>query len=239
MSSLETILFLVVLFLANSIEAVTGFAGTLLAMPPSILLIGVDEAKVILNLMNLILSPMLVIQGWRYLDWRGLRCILWWMFVGIAVGMGVYAWVPVAILLPLYGIFIIIVGINGLRGKPQSGQLSRWRQWGTLLGAGIMHGLFVSGGPLVVVYGMMRFPDKEAFRVNISAVWIVLGLFLAGKDYLTGLITPDILWLTALSVIPLVAAVFVGNWIHRRISQAVFLKISYVLLLLAGASLIL
>ena len=48
---MKTILFFIILFAANVIQAVTGFAGTLLAMPVSIQLIGVLEAKVILNIM--------------------------------------------------------------------------------------------------------------------------------------------------------------------------------------------
>ena len=43
-------LFLALLF-ANGIQAITGFAGTLLAMPPCIRLIGADDAKTVLNLL--------------------------------------------------------------------------------------------------------------------------------------------------------------------------------------------
>ena len=47
-------LFLVVLFVANTVQAITGFAGTVLAMPFSILLIGANEAKVVLGIMALV-----------------------------------------------------------------------------------------------------------------------------------------------------------------------------------------
>ena len=43
------ILFFLILFGANLIQAITGFAGTLLAMPPSMQLLGVDEAKSVLK----------------------------------------------------------------------------------------------------------------------------------------------------------------------------------------------
>ena len=41
-------LFVLIVFLANVVEGITGFAGTMLAMPAAMLLIGVDEAKIIL-----------------------------------------------------------------------------------------------------------------------------------------------------------------------------------------------
>ena len=51
---LSEILFLIVLFFSNVVQGITGFAGTVLAMPPSACLIGLDNAKGILNVMALI-----------------------------------------------------------------------------------------------------------------------------------------------------------------------------------------
>ena len=70
-------LFLLVLFLANTIQAVTGFAGTLLAMAPSMLLLGPDQAKVILNIMAFLSSLFIVSSSLSYVAWRQLlTCIL-------------------------------------------------------------------------------------------------------------------------------------------------------------------
>ena len=49
---LQGILFLVVVFLSNVIQCVTGFAGTVLAMPFSVILIGDSAAKAILNVLG-------------------------------------------------------------------------------------------------------------------------------------------------------------------------------------------
>lgn len=45
----KEILVLLILFGANLLQAITGFAGTLISMPPTMKLIGVDEAKALLN----------------------------------------------------------------------------------------------------------------------------------------------------------------------------------------------
>ena len=47
---MKELLFLLVLFVSNVIQAITGFAGTVLAMPPSVYLLGLDHAKVVLML---------------------------------------------------------------------------------------------------------------------------------------------------------------------------------------------
>ena len=50
----KKILFLLVVFLTNIIQGITGFAGTMLAMPPSVMLVGFDTAKPILNALGLL-----------------------------------------------------------------------------------------------------------------------------------------------------------------------------------------
>lgn len=46
---MKELLFLLVLFVSNVIQAITGFAGTVLAMPPSVYLLGLDHAKMRLD----------------------------------------------------------------------------------------------------------------------------------------------------------------------------------------------
>lgn len=48
---LNQILFYIVILLTNIIHGITGFAGTILAMPPSLMLVGYDIAKPILNVL--------------------------------------------------------------------------------------------------------------------------------------------------------------------------------------------
>ena len=43
--------------------------------------------------------------------------------------------------------------------------------------AGIIHGMFVSGGALLVVYASGALPRKEEFRATMAAVWFFLGFF--------------------------------------------------------------
>lgn len=65
---MKELLFLLVLFVSNVIQAITGFAGTVLAMPPSVYLLGLDHAKVRSDRMLLILQMK---RDSRYLKYRG------------------------------------------------------------------------------------------------------------------------------------------------------------------------
>ena len=46
-------LFFLVILAANVIQGITGFAGTILAMPPSLMLVGYPVAKPVLNVLGL------------------------------------------------------------------------------------------------------------------------------------------------------------------------------------------
>ena len=65
---MKEILFVIVVFMANIVEGITGFAGTMLAMPVSMLLIGVEEAKVVINIVAIILSLNIAARSWREMN---------------------------------------------------------------------------------------------------------------------------------------------------------------------------
>ena len=205
--------FFLVILLSNIIQGITGFAGTILAMPPSLMLVGYDTAKPVLNVLGL-LSGIYVFAGHRkHVCWGELKKIVAVMAAGIVGGIflkGFFAGRERA-LYALLGLFVVCLSLQGLH--------KLWRDWlGTqedaaagaeaaaeakaaagaktaeakaaaegkaagpdkaglylLLGlAGIVHGIFVSGGPLLIGYLTKRIQDKVSFRATISTVWGVL-----------------------------------------------------------------
>src|SRR5699024_11082146 len=78
--SIQELLFLLVIFIANIFEAMTGFAGTLLALPPSILLIGIYDAKAVLNIFALITCSIVAILNYKYINKKELFKIFILMF---------------------------------------------------------------------------------------------------------------------------------------------------------------
>ena len=75
--------------------------------------------------------------------------------------------------MPAYGIVIIIVSLQRLF-FPQAAQLPEWAYLPVLIAAGIIHGMFVSGGALLVMYATLVLLDKSEFRATIAATWAVL-----------------------------------------------------------------
>lgn len=61
-------------------------------------------------------------------------------------------------------------------------------------------------------------------------------LILMISDESHGYMTPDVLALTGLGMIPLFLAIYIGNKIQKKINQTVFLKTTYILLAVSGIS---
>ena len=103
-----------------------------------------------------------------------------------------------------------------------------------LLAAGIIHGMFVSGGALLVVYMSSIIREKGEFRATVSAVWVVLDTVLMVTQIRSGLFTGENVRLMLWAMIPLAVSVLLGGWLHQRINQKLFTKLTYVLLIVSG-----
>ena len=170
--SWKELLVFLILFAANLIQAITGFAGTLLGMPPAIQLIGVDEAKSVLAVLDQLSCLLIVLTGFRHINWKEFCKMAVLMVAGMFIGMKIFEVFPVQQLLTLYGVMILCIAIWKLFGQklaqglfPQKagpkGGAGEHRAKSpayvagmllVILAAGVIHGMFVSGGALLVIY---------------------------------------------------------------------------------------
>ena len=89
---IKNILFLLVVFLTNIIQCITGFAGTVLAMPFSVMLIGYDAAKAILNLLGLLASVYIVIICFKHINKKELGKMTGIMLAQVILGTAFSWW---------------------------------------------------------------------------------------------------------------------------------------------------
>lgn len=236
---MKEIIFLFVLFVANVIQAITGFAGTVLAMPPSIYLLGMDNAKVVLNVMALLSGLMIAVMSYHHMNKKEVIKICVCMVAGMAIGIQICKIVPSEqILLIIYGVMILLIAGKNLLCHRQC-TLPKALLLVILLLAGVIHGMFVSGGALLVVYAAQVLKEKEEFRATLAPVWVVLNSILLVSQVRQGVFTEGNIRLILISIIPLFMATWLGKKLVKKVSQKVFLNLTYVLLLVSGLSLIL
>lgn len=106
------------------------------------------------------------------------------------------------------------------------------------IGLGIVHGIFVSGGPLLISYLAKRIQEKISFRATISTVWIFLNSIILADDIRNGFWTLELIKIQLRSVPFLIGGMFIGGKLVKRMSRNLFMNITYLLLLISGGSLL-
>ena len=236
--------FLVVVFLTNIIQCVTGFAGTVLAMPFSVMLVGLDTARPVLNIMGIAASVGVIVRYRKDVDKNELLTILGVTLPGMLAGaflknaLAGYG----SVLFKVLGILVILFALMNLAAfllKKDFAEKSKALGYAFLIAGGVVHGLFVCGGPLIVSYAGVKLKETNTFRATLSAVWIVLNTILMITDAVAGSFNKDILLLTGVCLIVLAAAVVIGNRIADKMSKKAFLLLTYALMVISGISLLL
>ena len=248
------ILFFLILFGANLIQAITGFAGTLLAMPPSMQLLGVDEAKSVLAVLDQLSCLLIVLTGFRHINWKEFGKMAVLMVIGMFAGMKIFEVFPIQQLLTLYGVMILGIAlwklfgqrlIQGRKTEPEktseAGLLPK-RNFSlrslamlcVILAAGVIHGMFVSGGALLVIYASSALKEKEEFRATMAMLWVTIGCYITGNQIKSGFFNSRVILLCAVGLIPLFVGIWAGTRLVKKIHQETFLKLTYVLLIISG-----
>lgn len=230
-------IFVLIVFLANVVEGITGFAGTMLAMPAAMLLIGVDEAKIILNMVAILVSVNIAVRNYRDMDKKQAGKLIVLMVLGMAAGVRLYEMLPARMLMSAYGILIILIALRGLFKKKER-ELHKGMLICVVLLAGVIHGMFLSGGSLLVIYAVAVLKDKSVIRATLAPVWIVLNGMMLARNVMEGKVDAGILRLAGICVVPVIFALLLGQMLHKRIKQEFFVKLTYVLLVISGCMLL-
>ncbi len=236
--------FYLVVLLSNIVQCVTGFAGTVLAMPFSVMLVGMDVAKPVLNILGFAASVWIVCRFRRDVDKKALFTMLIVSLPGMAVGVllrnalnGIGS-----VLFVLLGVIVIGFALmNAVLFFLKRDTFPGIRYIGPVMLAlgGVVHGLFVCGGPLLVTYASGRLKETNTFRATLSAVWVLLNGILAVSDAAAGMFTPQTIRTGLVSLVILAAALWFGSLIAKKLPRNAFLILTYALMMISGVSLLL
>lgn len=231
-------LWLLALFilLSYTVEAVTGFGSIVIALSLGALLMPVPQLLPILVPLNILMTGWLTFRLRKQIDLSLLlRRILPLMLIGTVLGYLLLPWLSEQWLKPLFGVLIFWFAGRELwrlhRSKPV--QHPSWLASPLMLAAGISHGLFASGGPLLVYALAGTTLDKARFRATLISVWFLLNSTLTLAFLIDGRLLPalpTVAWLALL----LPVGVWLGEYLHQRVDELLFRKIVYGLLLITG-----
>ena len=220
------------------IKGLAGFANTLVFTT----ILGFGSSNLQITPMELVLGfPCNIYVAWherKKIAMRKILPIAAMVMVGSIPGAFFLKNLDVKLLKILFGILVVIIGIDMLvksGRKPKSGS----KAMTTLLGlaAGILCGLF-GVGVLVAAYVSRTADDPDEFKGTVSAVFAVENIFRIALYACTGILSFDIL-LGALKLVPfMIIGLAAGLFCSGKMKESIVKKIVIILLIIAGAALI-
>lgn len=231
---------LAVVFSGYALRGATGFGAGVVAIPLLLLVLPFTVVIPVITTLGIAASLGQSVQEFRHVDWRVLRGLALPTAAGVALGLGLFAFIDQQLLLKAFGAFIIGYGVWGfLPRRPEVKLPPRALAGAAGVSGGLVATLFGGmAGPFYVVYLRVLELDKRRFRASMSSVLLCLGLVRAGGYGGLGFYDRRVLAVLLLCAPVMGLAMFAGDRWHARLDEAHFEKIVAALLALSGCALL-
>ncbi|MDA8484665.1 sulfite exporter TauE/SafE family protein [Pseudomonas resinovorans] len=222
------------ILLAYTLEAITGFGSTIVALSLGALLLPIRDLLPVLVPLNILMSSVLAWRNRQLVQWRLLLAtVLPGMLIGTSIGYGLRPWLDDGPMKLGFGLLILWFALRELlRGAPR-GHRPTWMTRLQTGAAGISHGLFASGGPLLVHALAGTALDKARLRATLLCVWFGLNSLLTLAYLYDGSLVPALPRIATYAPLLLVG-VLAGEYLHQRLAERHFRTAVHLLLCLCG-----
>ncbi len=234
----QTIVFVVVTFVASCTRSTFGFGEALVAMPLLSLLLGVKSAVAVVALNSLVNATTILAGDRKAIEWSSAWRLVLASWIGIPLGVVGLNHVDEHLAKLGLGGLLVSCSLYHLRrpGLPELRGFSV--TWWCGLWGGILGGAFNTMGPPLVIYGTLRRWPATVFRTTLQSVFLPANLFICMNHGLNGMWTRQTFGIVLCSIPSIFLGAAVGRWIGRRIPADKFTQLIYGLLLLMGCILV-
>jgi uncharacterized protein len=227
----------VVALLAFTTEGAIGFGGTVLAASIGAQVVDLEVLLPAFVPLNMLMSSWLLGRGWKVIGWRMLVVeVAPAVAIGAGLGLALFHLPAKTQLALVFGAFVIGLAVLQL-ARPAEKPLARPLQLGFLGLGGVAHGLFGTGGPMIVYVVRRRLQDKTAFRSTLAVLWLVLNIALLVNFATSHLYTRATAEIGTVIAFALVPGLLIGNKLHHKLDAERFERVVWIVLLLAGLAL--
>ncbi len=225
---------LTVIFIATLIRSAFGFGEALVAVPLLALLMPVEVAAPLAVLLSITVAGVIVVQDWRKIHVRSAGWLILFTLFGIPCGLLLLTTVAEGIVKAVLGVVIIAFSLYCLFSRRQLELKTDRLAWAFGFSAGVLGGAYGMNGPPLVVYGGLRRWSPEQFRATLQGYFLPASLVGMIGYWLAGLWVPDVTRYYVLSLLPAMAAIFLGRAVNQRMDGGRFLRYVHCGLIVVG-----
>jgi uncharacterized membrane protein YfcA len=234
----ELAILMAIVFLANGLETVIGFGGTLIIVSVGAQFWPLKDLLMIVLPLNMLLTTYISFRYREKVAWKFLYTrVVPIMSLGVIAGyfssqyMGGSVW-------PQRILALVLIFLAGrelfFQSKSVMKQKTAWQENNWLVVGGIGHGLFFTGGPFIVYVIGSRLHDPQIIRPTLSSLWLTLNSVLLVVNICTGNFRPSHMDKALFLVPGVLAGLLIGELLAHKINQKVFRRITFIALLFVG-----
>lgn len=233
----DLLIIFLIIFLTNIVQTITGFAGSMLAMPFLLLIMSMSDAKILIVIVGVFWSLWMLVRNFKKVNWKFVWILSLIMSIGIIIGVLLLKIVPIKIVLLIMGLVIISAAIKNLIGKNIDTN-NKILEFIFGIFSGIMQGMVLMGGPFLVLVANSYLKDREEYRTTLAVLWLVINFVLLFVYWLQKLYNTKIFLMSAVSAFPLVLAIYVGSLLNKKINNKQFEFLVNILLIVSALSML-
>lgn len=235
---IEAVLVVAIIAIAFFGESIFGFGGGLVAIPLLSLMLGVRDAVTLVLIFQLCMG-LLIWKSYRQIDWKTAKPMTLALIVGTIIGTLLLSNASVTLLQLLLAFSIIVFLIKAIwfdgftathKRKVTSARIAG-------LGGGLFQGLIGTGGPVLTMYLAVASPRKLSLRATLIYLFFITSVVRLGISIPQHLFTDRIIQLALITLPFFLAAILLGQKMHKKISGELYQQAIY--LILAGAAIVL
>jgi len=233
-AELTQLLLIGILSISTFIRSAIGFGDALVAMPLLVFVTELKTATPLVALVGLTSSFIILSNQWRLFNLHGIWQLCIATLIGISFGLILIQFAPEQLAKSILGILLIIYGLYSLFELPLP-QLRDQRLAGFFgFIAGVLGGGYNTNGPPIIIYGTLQRWSEDYYRVNLQGYFFLTNCLIVISHRISGLWTTQVVQAYFYSLPAVVAGIFFGNLIGKRIPTKLFEKLIYGLLFALG-----
>lgn len=226
------------LFFAFLTFGLTGFGSGLIGMALLTPALGLATAAPMFAAISICGEVLMFLRYRQHIQLQSVWRLALSSLIAIPIGIAIIPGLNEHLVLVIFGLVVAGYGIYSLF-TPHLPQISNHR-WGFLFGfiSGLLTGAYNSGGPPLVIYGNLTRWTREQFKSNLPGMFMLNSVVVITTHVLAGHYNPTVLQDAAIGIPAMLAGLFVGWSLDKRVNPEMFRKMVLFLLVVIGVRLI-